>query len=637
VPEKQSIEKQTMNDFFSELKRRNVVRVAIAYAVVSWVLLQFVDIVAPLLGLPEVFQKGVLVLLAIGLPVALIISWVYEITPEGVKKTAEVDGSSSLNHSTGQRINRLIIVGLVIAVGFLLFDKFYLATAPVAEHIPEAQAPKAVQASIAVLPFTDLSSEGDQEYFADGLSEEILNVLVKVRDLTVASRTSSFQFKNGELGVPDIAARLGVTYVLEGSVRKAGKTIRVTGQLIEAESDRHLWSDTFDRELTTENLFAIQDEIATAIVTALRLELGASEAGLVIDSVGVATGNLSAYDTFLKGRDMFHGRSETSDISGSIALFEKVVAEDENFALGWQWLGAAYSVAPGWGLNEIVPRDYPALAKQAAERALALDPNLAFAYAVRGFSAIIEPGGDYLFAMEQLARSMELEPNDVTVVHWYGIVLREMGYVSAAMEYFDKCEKLDPAFGNCRIHRARTLLHLGDYQEALEEWARIQGELTPVYPFEVFEAFAVAKAGQTYAARLILSASFMDQPDFPVSSWVSIIQNKKDPNGPEGKKVERWLDDADKQAFFANSKQASDLLMFMYLSIGAYEKVDTTRLSLGPGNLKGIWMKDFAGFRKTPRFKELILELNFLPYWQAKGFPPGCRAVGSADFECGGE
>ena len=603
-----------------------------AYVVVSWVLLQFVDVVAPLLGLPEVFQKGVLLVLVLGLPVALILSWAYELTDDGVKKTEEVDASESLTHSTGQKLNKLVIAGLVLAVGFLLFDKFYLAPEPVVELVPETQA---VQASIAVLPFSDLSSLGDQEYFADGLSEEILNVLVSIDDLTVASRTSSFQFKNGELGLPDIAAKLGVTYVLEGSVRKAGQTIRVTGQLIEAETDRHLWSDTFDRELTTENLFAIQDEIATAIVEALRLELGVSDDSLVIDSVGVATENLSAYDTFLRGRDMFHGRYRVSDISESITLFEKAIEEDPDFALGWQWLGAAYSVASGWGLHKTVPRDYPALARQAAERALELDPNLAFAHAVRGFSAIIYPGGDYLFAMQQMERGLELDPNNVTLVHWVGIVLREMGYVEAAMEHFDRCEVLDPAFTNCTEHRARTFMFLGDYRKAHEQWNRYPEEFVRVNPFELFDAYTIAKMGQTSAARVVLSQSFRGQPDFPVTSWVTIIQNKNDRNSLEGRRVEKWLDEANKQGLLDGSSQGEDLLMFLYLSIGAYDKVDASHLSLGPGNVKGIWMKDYSGFQKTPQFKQVVRNMNFLSYWQARGFPPGCRAVGSEDFECG--
>ena len=621
-----------MSEFFSELKRRNVVRVAIAYAVVGWVVLQFLDIVAPLLGLPEVFQKGVLMLLAIGFPIALVLSWAYEVTPDGVKKTEEVDRSTSLTHGTGRKINMLVIVGLVFAVGFLLLDKFYLASAPAVEVIPVAEA---VQPSIAVLPFSDLSSQGNQEYFADGLSEEILNVLVRVDDLTVASRTSSFQFKDGELGLPDIAAKLGVTYVLEGSVRKAGETIRVTGQLIEAESDRHLWSDTYDRELTTENLFSIQDEIAKAIVEALRLELGISPDGLVVSPVAVSTENLSAYDTFLKGRDIFHGRRQQPDVSDAITLLEVVTIEDPNFALGWQWLGAAYSVASGWGLHKTLPRDYPTLARQAAARALELDPSLAFAHAVLGFSAVIVPGGDYIFAMEQMERAMELQPNDVTVVHWYAILLREMGYVRTSLEYFDQCRVLDPAFGNCVDHRARTLMYLGRYEDALDEWNRLPGEFTRVVPFEVFDAFAIAKVGNSYAARVFLSEAFRSQPDFPARSWVEIIQGRKGRDSIEGRKFERWLDEADKEQLLISSTQGYDFLMFLYLSIAAFEKVDTIELALGPGNVKGIWMKDLADFQKTPQFKEVVRNMNFMPYWQANGFPPGCRAVGSDDFECG--
>jgi len=620
-----------LNNFFAELKRRNVVRVAIAYAVISWVILQFVDIIKDILTFPGWFSQMVLVLLIIGFPIALIISWAYEVTPEGVKKTAEVDKSKSVTHGTGQKLNKLIIGGLMLAVGFLLFDKFILTPDRTNPVIPEAQA---AQASIAVLPFTDLSSASDQEYFADGLSEEILNVLVGVNDLAVASRTSSFQFKNGELGVPEIAAKLGVAYVLEGSVRKAGQTIRVTGQLIEAGSDRHLWSDTFDRELTTENLFAIQNEIASAIVAALRLELNVSDESMALNSVAVATENLSAYDTFLRARNMFHGRAKLSDISESITLFETVVAEDPNFALGWQWLGAAYSVASGWGLNQTIPRNYPELASQAAGRALELNPNLAFAYAVRGFSKIIEPGGDYLFAMEQLERGLALEPGNITIVHWYGIVLRELGFTNAALEYFDQCEVLDPAFDNCKVHRARTLMFLGDYQGVLDEWNKLSGEFVPLTPFEIFNGLMLAKVGQTYAARVALSESFRTQPDFPVSSYIKIIQGEKDRNSLEGRRVEAWLDEAVKAQLFLNSYQATELLMFLYLSIGAYDKVNTTEFSLGPGNVKGIWMKDFAGFRKTPQFKEIVRNMNLVPYWQAKGFPPGCRAVGDNDFEC---
>jgi len=632
---------------FAELNRRNVFRVAIAYLVVTWLLLQVADVMIDNIGAPNWVFQALLMVLGIGFVVILIFSWVFELTPEGLKRDHEVDRSQTITHQTGRKLDRAIIIVLLVSVAYFVWESRYSShqagvptdeTAADAESL-EASKPSSagelLDPSVAVLPFADLSSQGDQEYFADGLSEEILNVLVKVDDLTVASRTSSFQFKNDELGLPEIAAKLGVTYVLEGSVRKAGETIRITGQLIEADTDRHLWSGTFDRELTTENLFSIQDEIAKAIVEALRIELGISEDGLVVDTVSVSTENLSAYDTFLKGRKTFHGRRQLSDISESIALLEEATLEDPRFALGWQWLGAAYSVASGWGLHKTLPRDYPALARQAAERALELDSSLAFAHGVRGFSAIINPGGDYVFAMEQMERGLELEPNNVTLVHWYGIVLREMGFVTASMTYLDKCEDLDPAFGNCVEHRARSLMFLGEYEEALEEWNRLPGEFARMVPFEVFDAYTIAKTGQTYAARVVLSRSFEAQPNFPVRSWIAVIQNKMDRNSEEALRVERWLDEAKKERIEVTSAQGDDLLLFLHLSIGAYGKVDTNEISLGPGNVKGIWMKDFEPFQKTPQFKEIVRNMNFLPYWQARGFPPGCRGVGSDDFECG--
>jgi len=583
---------------------------------------------------PGWFAQMVLVVLVIGFPIALILSWAYEVTPEGVKKTAEVDKSKSVTHNTGQKINKLIAGGLVLALAFIFYDKVYLTSSTSLEGAGFNQAEAQTAASIAVLPFSDLSSSGDQEYFADGLSEEILNVLVRVDDLTVASRTSSFQFKGGDMGVPEIAEKLKVNYVLEGSVRKAGLNIRVTGQLIEAGTDRHLWSDTFDRELTTENLFAIQDEIAGAIVEALRQELNLERESLVMMPVGMATENLSAYETFLKGRNMFHGRQVLSDISGSIELLEQAVADDPNFAMAWQWLAAAYSVANGWGLNGEIPRPYPALAIEATERALALDPTMAFAYGIRGFAGIVEPGGDYIFAMEQLDKGLSLDPRNVTMIHWKGIVLREMGYIEAAQEYFDRCKEVDPAFENCRQHRAKNLIMRGLYQEALDEWNKYPGERLAILPYEIFDSFALAMNDETFAARLSLTQAFRDQPDFPVTSWIALIQGKKGPDSPEARRVEEWLNKGVQEEIFRGSRGTFDLYMFFYISIGAYDSIDPSRLSPGPGNIKGLWMKDFAGFRKTPQFKSVVRNMNFLPYWQAMGFPPQCRPIGNNDFEC---
>ena len=236
-----------MTSILDELKRRNVVRVGFAYVVIGWIIMQVIDVVVEPLHLPEWTATLVLVLLLVGLPITLFFSWAFELTPDGVKTTEEADADHSVTASTGQKLNYLIIGALLLAVGFLFLDR-QTALTPTSDEIAEstsrssdAPSPVAAQsASIAVLPFADLSPTGDREYFADGLSEEILNVLVKIDELTVASRTSSFQFKGRDIGVPEIASILHVAYVLEGSVRTSGGNIRVTGQLIEASSDRHI-------------------------------------------------------------------------------------------------------------------------------------------------------------------------------------------------------------------------------------------------------------------------------------------------------------------------------------------------------------------------------------------------------------
>jgi len=252
--------------FFGELKRRNVFRVGIAYAITAWVLLQIVDVITPLLELPEWAPKLIFVILAIGFFPALIFAWAFELTPEGLKREKEVDRSESITDQTGKRLNRMIIGVLGVAVVLLLVDRFVGSGSPVA---PEVVATGSK--SIAVLPFVNMSSDNEQEYFSDGITEEILNSLAAVKELKVAGRTSSFAFKGQNDDLRKIGDTLGVDHILEGSVRKAGATVRITAQLIQVDDGFHMWSDTYDRELT--DVFAIQEEIATEILKQLRATL----------------------------------------------------------------------------------------------------------------------------------------------------------------------------------------------------------------------------------------------------------------------------------------------------------------------------------------------------------------------------
>ncbi|HEY5641903.1 MAG TPA: hypothetical protein VIS31_03430, partial [Woeseiaceae bacterium] len=361
--------------FFEELNRRNVIKVAVLYVVASWLLLQVAELLFDALDLPGSWLRLVLALVILGLPLVVIFAWVFELTPEGVKREREVDRSQSITHETGKRINVVIVTLLVVAIAMLGLDRLVPETVHVPQEAPiESEMAGAPAQSIAVLPFADLSPDGDQEYFSDGIAEEILNVLVRIDGLKVASRTTSWGFKGQEvLGIPQIADKMNVRHVLEGSVRKSGDTVRITAQLIDATTDQHLWSETFDRQLTTESIFAIQDEIAGAI---------AAQLGLLIDPGTTKplhrgdTDNIDAYEVYLEAWQLF---VERRSLRRAVELFEKAVSTDPGFARAWSGLAATYQIAPGWGITD---RDYASLARNAAETAIKLNPELSMPYAV---------------------------------------------------------------------------------------------------------------------------------------------------------------------------------------------------------------------------------------------------------------
>ena len=300
---------------FQELKRRNVFRIGIAYVVLSWVMLQVTDVVVPILSLPDWVARLVLFLLVIGFPFALFFAWVYELTPEGIKREKDVDRSQSITGKTGRKLDRFIIGVLVIAVAVLLLERFtgevsdddatqapqQIASEPIdSDSVASLQDAPGNDKSVAVLPFVNMSDDEQNEYFSDGISEELLNVLVGLR---VPSRTSSFTFKDSTLKVSDIGRELGVDNVLEGSVRKAGNRIRVTAQLIDVDTDTHLWSETYTREL--DDIFAVQDEIAHAIVSALKVTLSGREEQALDQR---PTDNIEAYNQYLYGRHWWNQR-----------------------------------------------------------------------------------------------------------------------------------------------------------------------------------------------------------------------------------------------------------------------------------------------------------------------------------------
>lgn len=608
---------------FNELKRRNVFRVGLAYLVSAWVIAQVAGLVLSSTTAPPWVMQVILLVLGLGFIIALIISWAYELTPEGLKKDADVVSDASIANDTGKKLNYITIVAALGVLGLFVFQQINPvtvvknpaeqvndSTTAVAEDSSKVN--KVVDASIAVLPFVDLSPNKDQEYFSDGIAEEILNVLVRIKSLTVASRTSAFGFKGQEaLGIPTIAQRLNVRHVLEGSVRKSGETVRITAQLIDAQTDAHLWSETFDRKLTTENIFAVQDEIASAIVKELGLMIGDDSTPQI--TVKKTTENLDAYELYLKAQGLFHVRSK-ENLLETLDLYEQAVAIDADFAEAWAGLANTYLVIPPWNLGS--EADYSPKAMEAADRAIFLDDQLALPFAVKGDLAA--KGGDIIAAIELMDHALELDPQNFQTIYIRSTVLLDLGYLNQAEAGFRQCLELDPSYAICSRFLSFVLLFQGELDEAnaLFEEGMLNGQSSYLNIFEDY--YSAIKDRR--AVSMILSVSLADAP-----VWVRKMYYRYG--------MESSFDLAALNAEIFN--QTGGLT-----PEGEPNKKVTLEQEVSNVVFDFLWSPYHPVLRKpTMRAEYLRLrhklntELN-LPYWQKYGFPPQCRAMGEDDFEC---
>ncbi|MCW8925062.1 MAG: hypothetical protein OQJ84_02310 [Xanthomonadales bacterium] len=616
--------------FVAELKRRNVIRVGIAYVIVAWLILQFADVVLNNIEAPGWVFQAIMLVLGIGLPLALFFAWAFELTPEGLKKEKDVDRNQSIAPQTGKKLNNTILVLLALAVFYLLFDKLSAPTQPGSgfssqeSSLPENDAvggkkgltstktqTAEQEPSIAVLPFINMSADPEQEYFSDGISEEILNVLVRVEGLKVASRTSSFTFKGENLDIPEIARQLKVGNIVEGSVRKSGNRVRITAQLINTSDDRHLWSDTFDRELT--DIFAIQDEIANAIVNALKNELNI---GLDAVNVESATDNLDAYDLYLKARGMFIAR-QNLDVANQ--LFEQAVQLDPDFALAWEGLAASHWVSGDWLAGDGI--DHDQLARAAADRALALDASLSMPYAVIGMIASSQQPHDFVTARENLDMALENDPKNTTAWLWSGIFYKGLGFADNAIAHFQNCLDIDPGYQNCRQHQAEAYLNNGDNERALALFsetieANFHSQDGPFIPL-------VATSGDRLLA-LYMADQWTGNSYAPVNGWIEALESPNADHAAQLHRFERWA---------AETGVDIGIYAGTLLAFKAYDYF------VGPNTMKTsdfgeIWNPHWVDFRQTTFFKQFIRNNNLLAYWRKAGFPKQCRPLGEVDFEC---
>ena len=455
---------------FKELQRRNVFRVAIGYIVSSWLLAQVADLVLENTGAPGWVMQTILLVLALGFPVVVFFSWVYEVTPEGIKLESEIDRSQSTKHVTGRRLDRAITAVLIVALGYFAFDKFVLSTAreaalveattqAVTERVsvkPEVAA--STEKSIAVLPFVNMSSDPEQEYFSDGISEELLNVLTKVESLKVAARTSSFSFKGQNKPVGEIAQVLGVEHILEGSVRKSGTQIRVTAQLIRVSDGFHMWSETYDRELV--NIFAIQDEITEAIVSELRVKLNVQT-----QIASTTTSNPEAYQEYLRGRYYWNLRN-TKNIYLAVEHFERATQLDPSYPEAWMGLAEAWVLLPIWEIDDAKAPEQFENARLAAEKALALNPRSGRAYSVLAYMHMLKLEWFESFVNFELALSYESK--NATIWHWYAYALVPVGKSSMAEDAFQTALELDPLSRIINTNAAEQFIFTGQYDVALD-------------------------------------------------------------------------------------------------------------------------------------------------------------------------
>jgi TolB-like protein/Tfp pilus assembly protein PilF len=417
-------------NFFGELKRRNVYKVAVAYAIVGWLLVQIATQVFPFLEIPNWVVRLVIALVAIGFPIALVIAWAFELTPEGIKRTEDVALS-------GERVPKkhawiyIVIIGAAISGALFFLGRYTAGNKTAASATNELSAK-----SIAVLPFDNLSRDPDNAFFAEGVQDEILTRLAKVADLKVIARTSTQRFKSSPENLPDIAKQLGALNILEGSVQKVNDQVRVNVQLINAMTNAHLWAEIYDRKLS--DIFAVQSDIAKTVADTLQAKLTGSEKQMI---AAQATTDTTAYELYHKGRSLWEKRTG-DNIPKAIAFYEQAIARDPNYALAYAGLASAHILSPFYtGADR---REASAKAKEAALKALRLDPNLAEAHAALGkilfFSEI-----DLAGAAREYKRAIELKPNDAGAHHWYGNdTLAALGQFDEAIAEGKRSVELDP-------------------------------------------------------------------------------------------------------------------------------------------------------------------------------------------------
>ncbi len=603
--------------FFAELKRRRVGKVAIAYGAIAWAVTEASSVVVPALHLPEWLVTAIVVFLLVGFPVAMILAWIFDVGPQGIERTEPIADAPASMRVRLRMAYAAVVLLLMAGLGYLLYERGFGRA-----HANEPHS------SIAVLPFTNLSGDASRDYFSDGMSEELLNLLARIPGLKVASRTSSFAYKGRNVDIREVGRELGVETVLEGSVRQAGAQVRITAQLIDAETGFHLWSETYDRQLA--DIFQVQDEIAAAIVDKLRIELAPQDQQMAVRDKA-PTQNVRAYELYLQGRAVWKRRGE-ENLLRAIDLYQKALGLDPGFARAHAALASAYVVLPGYTKAEGDEDKFVPLAVASARQALAIDPNIGEAHAV--LAQINAQRGNLLDAESGFFFAISLEPNEPTPHHWYSLLLAQVGRIGAAVEQARRAHDLDPTSPVIAANLANVYLMAGDDEQALR-FNRLAVELGISKKNSGVEAMVAMRRGQwAEARRLIVTQDGL--PDIlrePAARYVDAVADPA--QVPQVVAAMRAVD----------PKLVPQIeLLQPYMHLGQLDLVYEL-LSKSLDEQPDAWVKRWdvshawgpegKAFRDDPRFGELARRMSVMvDYWKQYGYPDGCRAGEDTPIVC---
>jgi len=615
----------------TELKRRNVIRMAGLYLVGAWVITQVAATLLPVFEAPAWAMKSVVATLAAGFLPALAFAWVFEFTPDGLQRDSGEQPTLAAKTHSARRMERSILALLLVALSFFAFDQFYLSPHRAASERaralpqPDVQLPSKQNAvdgtaSIAVLPFVNMSTDAENGFFADGISEELLNVLAGVRGLKVASRTSAFSFKGKDIPIPEIARQLGVDHVLEGSVRKQGQRVRITAQLINAATDTHLWSETYDRDLT--DIFAVQEEIAQAITQNLQGILGQRQV-----TVAASTTNVDAYQRFLSGRARFHQRTE---LPGAIDDLTRAVELDPKFVEAWIYLAATWTILNGYTSDPAMVAKARVKSRETLQQAESLAPGDPMVLAIR--SVFLQEHGDQVGGLALGAESTKLSVQDPTPLTWHGIQLLMAGYVDEAIAILEKAQKRDPLAGVTNGYLALAYLASGQYERAAALAAKASAQGWEIALRVI--VFDLAARGESAKALAITDQVIATRPAATAEERKRETQMRTLLANPHNE-----------DAFAALLEEASGDVELGIISDRFEELLERLGAQNAADGLAGqrqmwmrsAWMPSTLNLRTSPHFFAIAEKVGMVQLWETRGYPAGCKrakASGGDHLEC---